>query len=283
MTAGIGTDAGGRAAALVEELTQLPVQHLVAARLLAMLDGESPEAGELGKLIAADPALSAQVIRLANSAAYGLRNKTGSASRAVMVLGFGTVRALAAGAAFGLFGEKGKAAPDGFWPHSVATAAAATVVARRVGCSAGEAFSAGMLHDLGTALLFRHAPRRYDAAARQAVTRPDELLELETVELGMTHPEVGGAVLAAWHFTPEFVEAVANHHGPFEGTCLLTRVVAAGEALAQCHDDGGSAEPSLFLGEALALVGLSPAHAETLLEQVRAEIDSLAGFLTETG
>ena len=101
--------------------------------------------------------------------------------------------------------------------------------------------------------------------------------------MGLTHTDVGGAVLDAWHFTPEFVEAVTRHHGPFGDTCLLTRVVAAGEALAQCHEDGGSAEPSLFLGEALALVGLSAAHAEALLDQVRAVIDSLAGFLTEAG
>ena len=115
---------------LVAEITQLPVQPGAAMRLLWMLEDPRTSAADLGRLIESDPALSTQVIRLANTAFYGLSGKVSSAWRAVTVLGLATVRALATTAAFDLFSEKGRSVPDDFWPHSVTTAAAASSLAR---------------------------------------------------------------------------------------------------------------------------------------------------------
>ncbi len=147
---------------LITEVTQLPVQPGAAMRLLWMLEDPRTSAADLGRLIESDPALSTQVIRLSNTAFYGLSGKVSSAWRAVTVLGLATVRAIATTAAFDLFSEKGRSVPDDFWEHSVTTAAAAAAIARRVGVQPNDAFSAGLLHDLGTALVFRRAPRRYD-------------------------------------------------------------------------------------------------------------------------
>ena len=110
---------------LITEVTQLPVQPGAAMRLLWMLEDPRTSAADLGRLIESDPALSTQVIRLANTAFYGLSGKVSSAWRAVTVLGLATVRAIATTAAFDLFSEKGRSVPDDFWPHSVTTAAAA--------------------------------------------------------------------------------------------------------------------------------------------------------------
>lgn len=268
-----------RGALLLRELRELPVQHLVAARLFNMLDDDGISAGELGRVIATDPALSAQVIRLANSPYYGLREPVGSAERAVVVLGLATVRAMAASAAFGLLGERGRGVPDGFWPHAVATAAGAALVARRVGYTAGEAFSAGLLHDVGAALLFRHAPRRYDAAVAAAAGGAD-VLRAELDEFGLTHPAAGAEVLAACRFPADFVAAVASHHEAGDTAGLLGRVVVAGEALAvaamgACEPP----EPSVPLDRALADAGLDPQAAEFLVEATRAEAEGLAAFL----
>ena len=91
------------------------------------------------------------------------------------VLGLATVRAIATTAAFDLFSEKGRSVPDDFWPHSVTTAAAAAAIARRVGIQPNDAFSSGLLHDLGSALVFRRAPRRYDAVLELLAGDPDAL------------------------------------------------------------------------------------------------------------
>src|SRR5260221_594545 len=97
---------------LITEVTQLPVQPGAAMRLLWMLEDPRTSAADLGRLIESDPALSTQVIRLANTAFYGLSGKVASAWRAVTVLGLATVRALATTAAFDLFSEKGRSVPD---------------------------------------------------------------------------------------------------------------------------------------------------------------------------
>jgi HD-like signal output (HDOD) protein len=116
---------------LINEITQLPVQPGAAMRLLWMLEDPRTSAADLGRLIESDPSLSTQVIRLANTAFYGLSGKVSSAWRAVTVLGLATVRAIATTAAFDLFSEKGRSVPDDFWSHSVTTAAAAAALARR--------------------------------------------------------------------------------------------------------------------------------------------------------
>ena len=147
---------------LIAEVTQLPVQPGAAMRLLWMLDDPRTSASDLGRLIESDPALSTQVIRLSNTAFYGLSGKVASAWRAVTVLGLSTVRAIATTAAFDLFSDKGRSVPDDFWQHSVTAGAASAAIARRVGIQPNDAFSAGLLHDLGTALMFRRAPRSYE-------------------------------------------------------------------------------------------------------------------------
>ena len=90
---------------LITEVTQLPVQPGAAMRLLWMLEDPRTSAADLGRLIESDPALSTQVIRLSNTAFYGLSGKVSSAWRAVTVLGLATVRAIATTAAFDLFSE----------------------------------------------------------------------------------------------------------------------------------------------------------------------------------
>ena len=196
---------------LITEVTQLPVQPGAAMRLLWMLEDPRTSAADLGRLIESDPALSTQVIRLSNTAFYGLSGKVSSAWRAVTVLGLATVRAIATTAAFDLFSEKGRSVPDEFWEHSVTTAAAAAAIARRVGVQPNDAFSAGLLHDLGTALVFRRAPRRYDTMIERRVADPDTpLVDIELEEFGATHAEVGAAALGVMRFPAEMVEAIAG-------------------------------------------------------------------------
>jgi putative nucleotidyltransferase with HDIG domain len=266
---------------LITEVTQLPVQPGAAMRLLWMLEDPRTSAADLGRLIESDPALSTQVIRLSNTAFYGLSGKVSSAWRAVTVLGLATVRAIATTAAFDLFSEKGRSVPDDFWPHSVTTAAAAAAIARRVGVQPNDAFSAGLLHDLGSALVFRRAPRRYDAvlellAADPTLTRT----EAEQQEFGATHAEVGAAALGVMRFPADMVEAIGSHHtNPNEITSLVGRVLVAADTVA-IELDNITSEQNVELGVALEALDMPAAAAESLLDEVRSDQDNLAGFLT---
>ena len=269
---------------LVAEITQLPVQPGAAMHLLWMLEDPRTSAADLGRLIESDPALSTQVIRLANTAFYGLSGKVSSAWRAVTVLGLATVRALATTAAFDLFSEKGRSVPDDFWAHSVTTAAAASSLARRVGVQANDAFSAGLLHDIGSALVFRRAPRRYDSVIERLVEDPTlTLLDAERDEFGVTHAEVGAAALAVMKFPPELCEAIKRHHDvPAEITTTLGRLLAAADAIAIAVD-GAPHEQNAPIAEALEALEIPASAADALIEEVRRDQENLAGFLTVRG
>jgi putative nucleotidyltransferase with HDIG domain len=266
---------------LITEVTQLPVQPGAAMRLLWMLEDPRTSAADLGRLIESDPALSTQVIRLANTAFYGLSGKVSSAWRAVTVLGLATVRAIATTAAFDLFSEKGRSVPDDFWPHSVTTAAAAAAIARRVGIQPNDAFSSGLLHDLGSALVFRRAPRRYDAVLELLAADPEmSRLEAERTEFGMTHAEVGAAALSVMRFPANMVDAIGTHHTPpAQVTSTLGRVLIAADSVA-LEVDGVTSEQNASIDEALEALEMPAGAGESLVAEVRSDQDNLAGFLT---
>jgi putative nucleotidyltransferase with HDIG domain len=264
---------------LVSEITKLPVQPGAAMRLLWMLEDPRTSATDLGRLIESDPALSTQVIRLANTAFYGLSGKVASAWRAVTVLGLATVRAIATTAAFDLFSEKGRSVPNDFWQHSVTSAAGASALARRVGMPSSDAFSAGLLHDIGTALLFRRAPRRYDEVVEHAIANGVAVADAERTDFGMTHADIGGAALATMRFPDKLIEAVGKHHDdPSTVDGVLARVVIAADSLA--HLVSGDREPCVDLGDALRALEIPDSAHQGLIDEVRQDQDNLAGFLS---
>ncbi|MCZ7527255.1 MAG: HDOD domain-containing protein [Acidimicrobiia bacterium] len=264
----------------VEEITRLPVAPGAGMRLLWRLDDPTTSAAEIGSIVEADPALSMQVIRLANTAFYGLSRQVGSAWRAVTVLGLATVRALATSAAFDLFAEKGRAVPEGFWRHSVTTAASASVVARRVGVPPNDAFSTGLLLDIGAALMFRRARHHYDLVLARVAREECTLVEAEEDELGTTHAEIGALVLESMRFPPAVVEAVEHHHTPFgTGRNRLALVAALAEVLAR-EVMRTPPEADVEVRDVLGALGLGVGDLAFLRGEVAVETEALAGFLT---
>jgi putative nucleotidyltransferase with HDIG domain len=266
---------------LITEVTQLPVPPGAALRLLWMLEDPRASAADLGRLIESDPALSTPIIRLSNTAFYGLSGKVSSAWRAVTVLGLATMRAIATAAAFDLLSEKGRAVPDEFWEHSVTTAAAAAAIANRVGIQPNDAFSAGLLHDLGTALLFRRAPRRYDSAMDRRRTNPEmPLIDIENEEFGATHAQVGAAALGVMRFPAEIVEAIAEHHCEPSGVASrLGRLLIAADALALAVG-GFDAEDNVEIGDALEALEIDASAGDGLADDVRRDRENLSSFLS---
>ena len=264
-----------------EELAKLPTQPVAALRVLRMVDDPRASAAALGRLVEVDPGLSTKVMRLANSPYYGLSGKVASAAQATVLLGFSTVRALAASAAAGLLVDQQPVGPPGFWSHAVLTACGSSAVARRVGGQAANAFTAGLLHDIGSALFFRIDQERF-AELEEAVADGMTVEAAERELYGTDHAEAGGRVLEEWRFPPSLSRAIANHHQPVDSVRDgLARIVIAGEALgARCEPDSCS-ETTVALEDALEAIGEPPAAVPRLMAEVRHEVASLAGFLRE--
>ena len=196
---------------LIEELERLPAQPSVAVQTVWVADQPHSSAKDLAAALTADPSLTARVMRLANSAYYGLSRRVAEVSFAVTVVGFPTVRAMAAVHASGLFDPGEQTVPDHYWEHSVATATVCSVLAPRAGVRPNQAFPLGLLHDLGSALLYRADPGQYEAVQAEARGgRPPRAAE--RAAFGMAHDEAAARVFSAWRFPETFVEAVADHH-----------------------------------------------------------------------
>ena len=139
---------------------------------------------------------------------------------------------MAAVHASGLFEPGEHTVPDGYWEHSVATATLCSVLAPRAGVRPNQAFPLGLLHDLGSALLFRADPVRFEAVQAEARGgRP--LRAAEKAAYGMAHDEAAARVFSAWRFPETFIEAVADHHAhPATLTEPHSLLLVAAEAVA---------------------------------------------------
>jgi putative nucleotidyltransferase with HDIG domain len=279
-TARVSTRSARSVESLAEELQRLPVHNATALRVLALLDDPDVLIADLGRLIQTDSALAARVLKLANSSFFGLRGEITSVDRAVMAIGLSTVRTFTLAAAFDLFNDKGASLPENFWSHSLATASGAMTLAKRVRLPASDAFSAGLLHDLGTALLHRHDAAVYELHCLEPELRGDDLLMAERLAFGMDHAEAGAMVLATCHFPKTLVDCLAGHHHSVRRKRLgkpdLVAVVAVADRIIEDLAAGVFA-PSVVTQEGLEALGLDGGDYDWFVrEHERVSLDTSA-------
>ena len=267
---------------LLEELHRLPVRQGTSVRVLQLLDDPDVSVEEVARHIEADPALSTRVLRLANSPFFARSGSEASAARAVFLLGLSVVRSLAVATAAGLFDARSKHLPPGFWDHAIAVAAGATVLARYLDVDRGDAFSAGVLHDIGEALVCRHAPTEYAEILRQLRVRPEERIAAEQAFLqGLSHADVGAIALQGWRMPERLVVAVRDHHDPVgRDADALTRAVVAGDAIAdRLLDDPTPHHTTADLAATLVAAGVQASEHDDVVAAVAAETDQLRASL----
>jgi putative nucleotidyltransferase with HDIG domain len=265
------------------ELAGLAAQPLAASRVVELVDDPATSAGDLAAVIETDPALASRLLRLANAPQHGASRRIASIRQAVVLLGFASVRALAASAALGLLDEQ-HSTPVGFWPHAVSAAAASAAVADAVGVAPSSAFTAGLLHDVGTVILHRRDPDGYATCERAAGRGTNALLTAELRTFGATHPQLAADALDRWSFPRPLVEAVAAHHGGVgQSDSALARVLRLGEALAREVVPTTGHPDDVALERLEADLHLPPGRRPDLLDRIARELDRLLAPLTPPG
>jgi len=204
-----------------ESVLNLPTLPLVASRMLQMVDDPNVSAGALGRGLSEDQVLTARVLKLANSSYYGFPRKIATVNLAVVVLGFEAVKDLILSVAvMDLFRHGSRDSRFDltvFWDHSVRVAAASRQLARILRWRAvGEAFTAGILHDIGKVVLHQYQPIPFDDMIRRIADDGVPPLEAELEVLGATHAEVGSWLVEKWNLPAALVQAVRYHHAPGE-------------------------------------------------------------------
>lgn len=194
-----------------KELTSLP-QTL--AEVLRVTREEDSSTQELAKVLLRDPAMTAKVLRIANSPYYGAGRTISTVTQAVVTLGMRTVTALTLSTSvYKLVGDW-KTAIDRtrFWRHSLEVAIGSRMIYEALGKKQSEeAFVAGLLHDIGILVLENSFPDKYKQIW-QRVQQGENLAELEEQLWGTNHARVGKFLLEQWHIPSPICEAVGMHH-----------------------------------------------------------------------
>jgi putative nucleotidyltransferase with HDIG domain len=203
---------------LIARIGQLPAVPDLYREITTLLESDRGSVDQLGAVIAKDIAMTAMILKLANSAFFSLRHEVTSASEAVSYLGVDLLKALVL--AHGLFGQVGAFRIPTFtlqhlWQHCLSVGAASRRIAEAEDLGAQRAnqyFTAGLLHDIGILILASRFPEDY---ARVLETNHRSGGELEASEFhvfGATHGEVGAYLLALWGIPDPVVQAAAYHH-----------------------------------------------------------------------
>lgn len=217
-------------ARLLRRNCELPPIPSVAVNLLGLLAKEDVGLAEVAAAISADATIAAEVLRAANTAYYGIRGEVTSIQHATTLLGVARIRALAA--TIGLRRYLGQAlrlpAVQRCWRHNLATAATAEQIALRLGGNPADAYTAGLLHDIGRMALIVAHPQQYPAFLDAADCRGVELLRLERDLMGMDHCEAGQWFTQQLLLPQVFQDCAGHHHNPdaVGPTDMLARVTA---------------------------------------------------------
>jgi HD-like signal output (HDOD) protein/ActR/RegA family two-component response regulator len=252
--------------ALVGQLDSLPSFPSLYLEVMKQLDSQNSSIGDIAKIVAKDPGMTAKMLQVANSAAMGLAHKIHDPFEAVQQLGMNTVRSLALSAH--VFSCYERTSLKGFsinelWGHSIKTGMIARMIMRLEQAEAADsedACTAGMLHDIGKLMLASSRPKEFQRALTLAVERNVPMHEAELEIFGATHAGVAAYLLGLWGLPAPIVEAVAFHHTPGRADLRdftpLTAVHAAnvlGRELATAEISGSSAGLDLSY---LAAVGM---------------------------
>ena len=258
-----------------------------AVKLLGLIDNPAMRVSQIEEILRHDPGLTANVLRLANSAYFGIPSKIGSIRQAVILLGLKRLIQMVIATCVSAILDKpvpGYDLPPGeLWRHSIAVSVAAEALVKELKVEAAEEiFTAALLHDVGKLVLGEFVKddfTKIEASVSQGVG----FETAETMALGTNHAEVGAQILTLWSLPSEIVNAVRWHHDPEaagQASTMLDIVHVAnfmslmiGIGIGR---DGLQHQPSVEVSKRL---GLEPGHLEKVASQTMQWVNELSGVL----
>ena len=207
---------------LVSQMGTLPSPPAMYFELANELRSPDASIHKVAQIVSQDPAMTAKILQLANSAFFSRRREVSNPCEAVSYLGLERIQHLFLSVhAFSQFetARWSGLSIDDLWGHSMSTATLSKRISESVSADkwvTDNAFTAGLLHDVGKLMLASRLPSRYRVAAFRAHTYNAPQWKVERDLMGASHAEVGAYLLALWGLPDPIVEAVAYHHRPSE-------------------------------------------------------------------
>ncbi|MBW8889923.1 MAG: HDOD domain-containing protein [Fibrobacteres bacterium] len=276
---------------IIQDLGQIPTMPTIAAKVMQIVNDPHSSAEDVAKFISRDVALTSKVLRLANSAFYGIPRTISSVNSAIVILGFNTIRSLVLSASvLKVFPQKpGLVRFDrkAFWKHSfmvgIASRMLAQIYRKKKLVDMETAFSAGLLHDIGKIILEQFSNEDYLPVLNAAKEKGLPLVMVEKSILGMSHADVSGMLVDKWQMPNELKGPIVFHHSPLEDKTAQDMACIVHFANHLCHLKGSGcmAEETYapLAKEVEGLLGLG-ISSEQLLEELEKHIQEAEPFFS---
>jgi putative nucleotidyltransferase with HDIG domain len=272
----------------IENMPSLPTS---INKILELCNDPQTNAGDLSYAISLDPVLVGRLLKLLNSAYYGISHRVTNLFRATIMLGINTVKNLALSSA--VLGSlavnkdyKGLNI-EGFWRHSLCVGVTAKLLAKKQGIAANkveEHFSAGLLHDIGKIPLNAVLSKDYFNTVAAADRTHKFLFSMEEENLGINHSRIGTMIAKSWKLDGAVADVIEFHHNPgdYSGNhkTILSNVVIA-NYFAAVNEIGfaGDRSPEKPATQFWQSVGINEDVLEGILKTVNSEIEKAKVFL----
>ncbi|MGD8779683.1 MAG: HDOD domain-containing protein [Ignavibacteria bacterium] len=225
----------------------------IITQLLEIINEPDPDITKAKDLINKDQGLVTKILKIANSPFYGLVRKVNTLDMAFLVVGFEDIKSLVIAISLveNFMGKNdAQFKQEDFWLHSYLTGMIAKELSIFLHLNIeGEARIAGLLHDIGIAIIHKHLNNSYRNICNIIKTSEKNLFEIEFEELGYTHQEIGAILLQKWNFPDNICNAILYHHFPEknENMTSLLAVLHFAEYISQKFNNDGFYEKSLNL------------------------------------
>jgi len=274
---------------IFSKIKTFPSMPGAATKLLALLDDPDTTPTQIENILRYEPGLTANLLKLTNSAYFGLPSRVGSIKQAVVLLGWKRIIQLVMTTCVSAMMEKpiaGYDLPAGeLWRHSIGVSIAAELLIKELRLPSGhEVYTAALLHDMGKIILGTYVKDELSLIEQKA----DQGMSFDAAErevLGTDHAEIGAEVLKSWALPLEVIEAVRWHHDPDGAVERRVAIDTVHVANVLClmigigmGREGLRVEPS---PEVTARLGIKPNQLEAVASQTLQWITELEGVFSD--
>ncbi len=222
---------------IILETIDIPSLPPVAMKVLQLVSNDNSSLNELEETLSKDQSFSARLLRIANSPYYGKNRSVDSIGKAIILIGFNTMKSLVVAASlrdmhrkFGIFEQK-------LWEHGLAVSIAASQIAADTKMmKPDEAMVCGLVHDMGKIVLNISLSEQYSLVIERAYAEGLSFIEIENDMLGFNHCQVGGLIARKWKLPKNLETVIEFHHTEdypnfddpsYEVACQITRIADA--------------------------------------------------------
>ncbi len=280
------SDMRERLETIVEKMPAFPAS---VNTILEITSDLNFDAKDLVKVIELDPVLTAKVLKLVNSAYFGLSKEVTSVKHAVVYVGINTIKNVAISiAAIGVLPHtsSGGYDLDRFLDHSLKTAAVSRLLARSKGVAEaelGDYFVASLLHDIGQMVLGQYMPQEFQQALALAAERAIPIDEAEREVFGLDHAEIGAMLAESWKLPALLASCIRNHHriGSLEEPSTLEKSIFVANQVSKGMEGDGSplAQQEVVPAAVQEWLGMPVAEVAESLDGLDEEIERCNIFI----